>query len=118
MLFKKKKREIEPELPREDMVELVDENIKFAEKYASEGNVSGMEMALEIVAKYSQKIGRKLETQKTEKIKLIGYERGEKALKERAMKLQKEGKIREAQNAIKLANAYGNEAKMLRLTIN
>ena len=117
MMFRRKKSEAGPELSREDMEELVDENIRFARKYASEGNVSGMEMSLEVVVQYGQKIGRSLSSQETARIKLMGYERGEKALRERALELQKAGKMREAQNAAGLAITYGNEAKMLKYTL-
>jgi len=117
MIFRRKKSETGPELSREEMEELVDENIRFARKYASEGNVSGMEMSLEVVTQYAQKIGRSLDSQEMAKIKLMGYERGAKAMRERAAELQKEGKIREAQNAVKLASTYGDEARMLKYTL-
>jgi hypothetical protein len=99
------------------MEELVNENIRFANRYASVGNVSGMEMSLEIVMQYAQKIGRSFDSREIGKIKLAGYERGAKLMQEKAAELQKEGKIREAQNAIKLASTYDNEAKMLKYTL-
>jgi hypothetical protein len=114
MLFRRKKTAVEPELTREDMEELVDENIQFAEKYASEGNVSGMEMSMEIAMKYGQKIGRSFDSKMIEKIKLMGYELGEKSLREKALEFQKQGKAKEAQNALQLASIYGNEARLLR----
>jgi hypothetical protein len=114
MFRRKKKPETGPELSREEMEELVDENIRFAKRYASVGNVSGMEMSLEIAVQYAQKIGRSFDSREMGKIKLAGYERGAKLMQERVTKLQKEGKIREAQNAAKLASAYDSEAKMLK----
>jgi hypothetical protein len=118
MIFKRKKKPEEgPKLTKEEMEELVDENISFARKYASEGNVSGMEMSLEVVIEYGEKIGKPISSQEIDKIKLMAFERGGKLMKERAEELQQEGKLREAQNAMKLANTYGNEAKMLRLTL-
>lgn len=118
MLFRRKKREIEPELSREEMEELVGENFQSAKDYASEGNVSGMEMALEIVMKYSQRIGKTFDSREIAKIKLTGYELGEKMLKERAAEFQKAGKTREAENAVRLASSYGSEARMLRYTLS
>ena len=117
MFRRKKKAETGPELSREEMEELVDENIRFAKRYANLGNVSGMEMSLEIVMQYAQKIGRSFDSREMGKIKLAGYERGAKLMQERAATLQKEGKIREAQNAVRLASTYDSEAKMLKYTL-
>ena len=117
MFRKKKKEEVGPELSREEMEELVDENIQFAKRYANLGNVSGMEMSLEIAIQYAQKIGRSFDSQEMGRIKLAGYESGAKLMQEKAAELQKEGKIREAQNAIKLASTYDNEAKMLKYVL-
>ena len=116
-MFRKKKSKTEPELSREDMEELVNENMQFAKKYADEGNVSGMEMSLEIAMQNAQKIGRSFDSQEIGKIKLMGYERGEKLMRERTTELQKVGKINDAQNAARLASTYGNEAKMLKYTL-
>jgi hypothetical protein len=44
----------------------------------------------------------------------MGYERGEKVMQERTATLKNEGKMREAQNAARLASAYGSEATLLR----
>ena len=118
MMFRRKKLKTGPELSREEMEELVNENIQFARKYASDGNVSGMEMSLEVVMQYAQKIGRSFSSQEIARIKLMGYERGEKVMLERITELQKAGKTREAQNAARLADTYGNEAKMLKYTLN
>ena len=96
MFRKKKKKETGPDLTREEMVELVHDNFQLAEKYANAGNVSGMEMSLEIALEYAQKIGRSFDSQEIAKIKFTGYERGEKALKKRAMELKEAGKLREA----------------------
>ena len=117
MLFRRKKAKAGPDLSREEMEELVEENIRFAEKYASEGNVSGMEMSLEVAMQYAEKIGRSFDSRKLAEVKLMGYERGEKLMRERAAELQEAGKINEARNAARLATVYGDEAKMLRYTL-
>ena len=117
-MFRRKKTKTEPDLTREEMTELVDDNFRLAEKYAKAGNVSGMEMSLEIAMEYAQKIGRSFDSQEIGKIKLTGYERGEKALRERAIALNEAGKTREAQKANDLASAYGSEAKILKYTLN
>lgn len=118
ILRRKKRSETGPELSREEMEELVAENMRVAKRHSSAGNVSGMEMSLEVAIQYAQKMGRSFDSQEIGKIKLIGYQRGEKAMRERAAELNKAGKIREAQNAITLANTYGNEARMLKYTLS
>lgn len=117
-MFRRKKEKTGPDLTREEMAELVDENFRLAKKYASAGNVSGMEMSLEIAMEYAQKIGRSFDSREIGNIKLTGFERGERALRERAMKLKEAGKLREAQKANDLAVTYGNEAKLLKYTLN
>ena len=100
------------------MEELVSENMQFAKSYASAGNVSGMEMSLEVAMQYAQKIGRSFDSQEIAQVKLMGYERGTKVMHERAAELKNAGKMREARNAATLANTYGDEAKMLKYTLN
>jgi hypothetical protein len=119
MLFWGKKPKIisEPELTREEINELVDESIKFAKIYATDGNVSGMEMAFQDAVKYGRKIGRSFDSTEIAKIKLMGYERGEKLMREKEAELKKAGKINEAQNALILAESYGDEAILLKKTI-
>lgn len=114
---RKKKLETGPELSREEMEELVDENFQIAKKYASAGNVSGMEMSLEIAMEYGQKIGRSFDSEEMAKVKFMGYERGAKMMREKAAELQKAGETRQAENSIKLARSYSNEAKMLKYTL-
>ncbi len=118
MFRKKKKAKTGPDLTREEMTELVDDNFRLAKRYASAGNVSGMEMSLEIAMEYAQKIGRSFDSREIAEIKLTGFEHGEKALQERAMDLKEAGKLREAQKANDLAVIYGNEAKLLKYTLN
>ena len=119
MIYRRKKKpETGPDLSREEMEELVDENMRVARRHASAGNVSGMEMSLEIAMQYAQKLGRSFDSKDIEKVKLTGYERGEKVMQERAEELKKAGKTREAQNAVKLASSYGDEAKMLKYTLS
>jgi hypothetical protein len=116
--WKRKPKHIsEPELSREDMEELVDESIKFAKIYASDGSVSGMEMALQDAVKYGRKIGRSFDSIEIAKIKLMGYELGEKVMLKREAELRKAGRFNEAQNALNLAELYGTEAKLLKKTI-
>ena len=117
-MFRRKKKAQGPELSREEMEELVDENMRVAERQAKAGNVAGMEMSLEIAMEYAQKIGRSFDSREIGKIKLMGYERGEKVMQERTAALKNEGKMREAQNAARLASAYGSEATLLRNTLS
>jgi len=118
MLFGRKKPIVpEPELTREEMNELVEESIKFAKIYAIDGSVSGMEMALQDAIKYGRKIGRSFDSTEIAKMKLIGYERGEKVMREREEEFRKAGKLNEAQNALQLAESYGNEARLLKMTV-
>jgi len=113
--WRKKPKPIpEPELTREELEEIVDENIKFAKMYADHGDVSGMETALEIVMKYGQKIGRTIGSDELAKIKLEGYDRGAKLMRQRAKEFRDEGKIHEADNAQMLADSYTSEALMLK----
>ena len=118
MFSRKKKPETGPELSREDMEELVNENMKSAKDYASAGNVSGMEMSLEVAMQYAQKIGRSFDSLEIAQIKLMGYERGAKVMRERAAELKNAGKMGEARNAATLANTYGDEAKILKYALN
>jgi hypothetical protein len=119
MLFIRRKpmRIPEPELSREELEELVRENFHFAKEYADAGNVSGMEMSLEEMTKYGQKIGMKFSSDEISKIKLIGYERGAELMRKNAEELRKANKIRESQNADTLADNYANEAKMIKLAL-
>ncbi len=119
MIFKRKKKsETGIELSKEDMEELISENMRVAKRYASAGNVSGMEMSLEVAMQYAQKMGRSFDSQEIGKMKLMGYERGEKVMQAKMAEFKEAGKIREAQNAARLADTYGNEAKMLKYTLN
>ncbi len=120
MLFwnKKPKRIPEPDLTKEEMQEIVDENIKFLRIYANEGNVSGMEMALEEAIKYSLKLGNPLDSDEIAKIKMIGYKHGGEIMHEKAKELSEAGKVRESQNALELAEKYANEAELLRRTLS
>ena len=111
---KKPKPMPEPELTREEIEEIVDENIRFAKIYANHGDVSGMETALEIVMKYGQKMDKMLDSDELAKIKLEGYDRGAKLMRQRAKELRDGGKINEADNAQMLADSYTSEALMLK----
>lgn len=113
-MFFRKKKKFEPELTKEEIKEIVNESIKYAKSYAANGNVSGMEMSLESVEKYSKKLGAPYDSTELTKIKLMGYERGENLMRKKAEEFQKAGKIREFNNAMTLADEYGNEARILR----
>lgn len=113
-MFFRRKKKTEIELSKEEMEEILNESISYAKSYAASGNVSGMEMSLEDVEKYSKKLGISYDSTELTKIKLTGYERGEKLMRKKAEELKKAGKIREFNNAIALANEYGNEARILR----
>ncbi len=113
MFFRKKKKP-ELELTREEMEEILRESISYAKSYAANGNVSGMEMSLEDVEKYSKKLGISYDSKDLTQIKLMGYERGERLMRKKADEFQKAGKTREFNNAITLADEYKNEARILR----
>lgn len=116
--FKRKsKRKLEPDLTEDEMQEIVEESIKFARIYANDGNVSGMEMALEEALKYSKKLGKSLDSNEITKLKIKGYEKGAKAMQNKADEMSKAGKIRESQNAKELATRYANEAELLKRLI-
>ena len=117
-MLRKKREESGPDLTSEEMEQLVNENFRLAKKYASAGTVSGTEMALETVMLYAKKIGRTFDSKEIDRIKLMAYERGEKALRERAKELQEAGKYHEAQQAAGLSITYGNEAKMLKYSLS
>ena len=116
MLFwnKKPKKIPEPDLTKEEMQEIVDENIKFLRIYANEGNVSGMEMVLEEAIKYGRKLGISLDSNEIAKIKMLGYRHSEKIMRNKAEELSKAGKARESENALELAEKYLNEAELLK----
>ncbi len=111
---KKPKKIPEPDLSKDDMQEIVSENIKFAKIYANDGNVSGMEMALEEALKYSKKLGKTLDSNEIAKIKVRGYKNGAKIMRDKAEELSKAGRFRESQNASELASKYANEADLLK----
>lgn len=117
--FKRKpKRKPEPDLTKDEMQEIVEESVKFAKIYADDGNVSGMEMALEEALKYSKKLGKSLDSKEITKIKIKGYEKGAKAMQNKADEMSKAGKVRESQNANELAAKYANEAELLKRLIS
>lgn len=118
MLKKKKKTETGPNLTKEEMEELVDKNMQIALKYAKAGNVSGMEMSLEVALQNAQKIGKSFDSREIGRIKLEGFERGEEALRKRALELKEAGKMNEAQKAAALAVTYGNEAKLIKFSLS
>ncbi|MGB9595042.1 MAG: hypothetical protein ACPL7B_02070 [Candidatus Poribacteria bacterium] len=118
LFFRRKPKKIpEPDLTENEMQEILEENIKFAKIYANDGNVSGMEMALEEALKYSKKLGKPLDSSEITKIKIKGYKNGAKVMQDKAEELSKAGKIRESQNANELASRYANEAELLRRLI-
>lgn len=117
MLFRRKKAQSTLELSVDEINDLIRSNVEYAEQCSCEGNVSGMEMALEVAAENAQKIGRTLASRRISEIKLMGYERGVEALKARIKSLQEEGKSVEAQRLQMLLETYSNEAELLRYTL-
>jgi len=114
MLFKRKKKESTLELSVDEINDLIRSNLEYAEQCAHEGNVSGMEMALEVALEHAQKIGRTLESSRISEIKLMGYERGVDSLKARIKDLETEGKSVEAQRLQMLLESYSNEAELFK----
>ena len=114
MLFKRKKTESTLELSVDEINDLIRSNLKYAEQCAHEGNVSGMEMALEVASEHALKIGRTLKSSRISEIKLMGYERGVEALQTQIKNLEAEGKSVEAQRLQMLLESYSNEAELFR----
>ena len=114
MLLRRKKSKSTVDLSVEDSLELVRSNMQYAEQCASEGNVSGMEMALEVALEQGRKIGHTFPERRISEIKLMGYERGVAVLESRIQNLEAEGKSIEAQRLQMLLETYSNEAELLR----
>lgn len=117
MLFRRKKAESTLELSVDEINDLIRSNLKYAEQCAHEGNVSGMEMALEVASEHALKIGRTLKSSRISEIKLMGYERGVEALQTQMKNLEAEGKSVEAQRLQMLLESYSNEAELFRRTL-
>jgi hypothetical protein len=113
-MLRRKKEKSELDLSVDEINDLIRENLQYAEKFAHEGNVSGMEMALEVAVENAQKIGRTLKSSRISEIKLMGYERGVESLQEQIKKLEAEGKSVEAQRLQILLASYSNEAELFR----
>jgi DNA replication protein DnaD len=114
MLFRRKKTESTLDLSVDEINDLIRSNLEYAEQCAHEGNVSGMEMALEVALEHAQKIGRTIKSSRISEIKLIGYERGVESLQARIKSLEAEGKSVEAQRLQMLLESYSNEAELFR----
>jgi len=117
MLFRRKKTESTLQLSVDEINDLIRSNLEYAEQCSREGNVSGMEMALEVAAENAQKIGRRLKSKHISEIKLMGYEHGVESLKARIKSLEEEGKSVEAQRLRMLLETYSNEAELLRYAL-
>jgi soluble cytochrome b562 len=105
------------ELTRSEIEELIRTNMAYARKWAEEGNVSGMEMALEEVIQRLREIQQPINSREMAQLKAMGYERGTKLMCQRAEQLEKAGKIREAQNSRTLAESYKNEAELIKRSL-
>ena len=117
MLFRRKKTEATVDLSVDEINDLIRSNLEYAEQCAHEGNVSGMEMSLEVALEQAQKIGRTLKSSRISEIKLMGYERGVESLQAQIKSLEAEGKSVEAQRLQMLLESYSNEAELFRLTL-
>ncbi|MBC8232286.1 hypothetical protein H8E77_22295 [bacterium] len=114
MLFKRKKQESTVDLSVDEINDLIDSNLKYAERCAHEGNVSGMEMALEVASERALRVSRTLKSSRISEIKLMGYERGVESLQAQIKNLEAEGKSIEAQRLQMLLASYSNEAELFR----
>jgi TATA-binding protein-associated factor Taf7 len=114
MLFRRKKVESSLDLSVDEINDLIRSNLEYAEQCAREGNVSGMEMALEVALEQARKVSRTLKSSRISEIKLTGYERGVESLQGQIKDLEGEGKSVEAQRLQMLLESYFNEAELLR----
>lgn len=112
-MFRRKKRPQSP-LTDEERRELIRENLEYARKCAEEGNVSGMEMALESVITHSHAINEIVDMRSLSRIKLTGYQRGVEKLNERIESLRLEGKSDEAEKLSALLRSYRREAASIK----
>jgi len=114
MLFRRKQAESSLDLTVDEVNDLIQSNLEYAEQCANEGNVSGMEMALEVAVENARKVSRTLQSRRISEIKLLGYERGVELMQEQIKNLEAEGKSVEAQRLQILLGSYLNEAELFK----
>lgn len=113
MLFRRKRKK-EFHLTPEETRQVIREHWEYARRFAEEGNVAGMEMALEVVINYSHAINEIVNRDEINRLKLIGYERGIENLSTRIDALRLEGKKEEADRLMTLVRSYRREAASIR----
>lgn len=113
MLFKRKRKK-EFHLTPEEARQVIREHWEYARRFAEQGNVAGMEMALEVVINYSHAINEVVSRDEINRLKLIGYERGIENLSTRIDALRLEGKEEEADRLMTLVRSYRREAASIR----
>ena len=109
-MFRRRRKKPQSPLTEEERRELIRENMEYARKCAEDGNVSGMEMAIEMVINHSHAINEIVDMMEIKRIKLMGYQRGVEVLNQRIATLREEGKEEEAERLGILMRSYRREA--------
>lgn len=109
-MFRRRKKKPQSPLTEEERRVLIRENMEYARKCAEGGNVSGMEMAIEMVIKHSHAINEIVDMMEIKRIKLMGYQKGVEALNRRIEALREEGNEEEAERLGMLMRSYRREA--------
>ena len=113
-MFRRKKKKKGLPLTPEETRQVIREHWEYARRCAEEGNVAGMEMALEVVVNYSHAINEIVDRDAINRLKLMGYERGVENLSTRIDLLRLEGNEEEAQKLMILVRSYRREAASIR----
>ncbi len=109
-MFRRRKKRPQSPLTEEERRELIRENMEYARRCAEDGNVSGMEMAIEMVINHSHAINEIVDMMEIKRIKLTGYQKGVEELNRRIALLREEGKEEEAERLGILMRSYRREA--------
>ncbi|HID55045.1 TPA: hypothetical protein EYP37_00835 [Candidatus Poribacteria bacterium] len=109
-MFRRRKKKVQSPLTEEERRELIRENMEYARRCAEDGNVSGMEMAIEMVIKHSHAINEIVDMGEIKRIKLTGYQRGVERLNRKIATLREEGNEEEAERLSILMRSYRREA--------
>ncbi|MCD6508565.1 hypothetical protein J7M22_18335 [Candidatus Poribacteria bacterium] len=109
-MFRRRREKPQSPLTEGERRELIRENMEYARKCAEDGNVSGMEMAIEMVINHSHAINEIVDMMEIKRIKLMGYQRGVEVLNQRIATLREEGKEEEAERLGILMRSYRREA--------
>ncbi|HEX30181.1 TPA: hypothetical protein ENG04_08890 [Candidatus Poribacteria bacterium] len=109
-MFRRRRKKPQSLLTEGERRELIRENMEYARKCAEDGNVSGMEMAIEMVINHSHAINEIVDMMEIKRIKLMGYQRGVEVLNQRIATLREEGKEEEAERLGILMRSYRREA--------